>query len=219
MGQRVSAARAAVEARGETFYQGASRVHLAAFPPKSAGTTGWSSPRGPGRPARSTTTCWCPPPASTASRPAGCWRTSTRRPGRCASSRAIRSIPDRGAVTAPRVRPPSTRSPTRTGSSIRCAGPGHAARGDGNASAGRRPSTTWPGGSGPPCWKAAATRSWCTSADPARTASPSGCSPAGGWTATTATPTSAPVAGGPASSSGVGWTGRAPTMPTPRSSF
>jgi len=31
---RVSAARAAVEARGETFYPGASRIHLAAFPPK-----------------------------------------------------------------------------------------------------------------------------------------------------------------------------------------
>ena len=31
---RVSAARAEVEARGETFYPGASRVHLAAFPPK-----------------------------------------------------------------------------------------------------------------------------------------------------------------------------------------
>ena len=34
LGRRVSAARAAVESRGETFYQGASRVHLAAFPPK-----------------------------------------------------------------------------------------------------------------------------------------------------------------------------------------
>src|SRR5215472_6550566 len=34
MARRVSAARAATEARGETFYQGASRVHLAAFPPK-----------------------------------------------------------------------------------------------------------------------------------------------------------------------------------------
>ncbi len=34
LGRRVSAARAAAEARGETFYQGASRVHLAAFPPK-----------------------------------------------------------------------------------------------------------------------------------------------------------------------------------------
>jgi anaerobic selenocysteine-containing dehydrogenase len=34
LGERVSAARAAVEARGETFYPGASRVHLAAFPPK-----------------------------------------------------------------------------------------------------------------------------------------------------------------------------------------
>ena len=31
---RVSAARAATEARGETFYPGPSRVHLAAFPPK-----------------------------------------------------------------------------------------------------------------------------------------------------------------------------------------
>ena len=34
LARRVSAARAATEARGETFYQGASRVHLAAFPPK-----------------------------------------------------------------------------------------------------------------------------------------------------------------------------------------
>ena len=31
---RVSAARTATEARGETFYPGASRIHLAAFPPK-----------------------------------------------------------------------------------------------------------------------------------------------------------------------------------------
>ncbi|MBV8203008.1 MAG: molybdopterin-dependent oxidoreductase, partial [Acidobacteria bacterium] len=34
LARRVSAARAATEARGETFYPGASRVHLAAFPPK-----------------------------------------------------------------------------------------------------------------------------------------------------------------------------------------
>jgi anaerobic selenocysteine-containing dehydrogenase len=33
LNQRVSAARAETEARGETFYPGASRVHLAAFPP------------------------------------------------------------------------------------------------------------------------------------------------------------------------------------------
>jgi anaerobic selenocysteine-containing dehydrogenase len=32
--ERVSAARKEVEARGETFYPGASRIHLAAFPPK-----------------------------------------------------------------------------------------------------------------------------------------------------------------------------------------
>lgn len=34
LNRRVSAAREDVEARGETFYPGASRVHLAAFPPK-----------------------------------------------------------------------------------------------------------------------------------------------------------------------------------------
>lgn len=34
LSQRVSAARQDTEARGETFYAGASRVHLAAFPPK-----------------------------------------------------------------------------------------------------------------------------------------------------------------------------------------
>jgi anaerobic selenocysteine-containing dehydrogenase len=34
LAKRVSAARAATEARGETFYPGPSRIHLAAFPPK-----------------------------------------------------------------------------------------------------------------------------------------------------------------------------------------
>ncbi|MCK4176728.1 molybdopterin dinucleotide binding domain-containing protein [Aciditerrimonas ferrireducens] len=34
LGRRVQAARAEVEARGETFYQGPSRIHLASFPPK-----------------------------------------------------------------------------------------------------------------------------------------------------------------------------------------
>ena len=34
LNERVSAARTETEARGETFYPGASRVHLAAFPPK-----------------------------------------------------------------------------------------------------------------------------------------------------------------------------------------
>ena len=37
LGDRVSAARAAAEARGETFYPGASRVHL---PPSPEGTLG-----------------------------------------------------------------------------------------------------------------------------------------------------------------------------------
>ena len=34
LNERVSAARADTEARGETFYPGPSRVHLAMFPPK-----------------------------------------------------------------------------------------------------------------------------------------------------------------------------------------
>ena len=34
LSERLSAARAATEGRGETFYPGASRIHLAAFPPK-----------------------------------------------------------------------------------------------------------------------------------------------------------------------------------------
>jgi anaerobic selenocysteine-containing dehydrogenase len=34
LGQKVAAARAEVEARGETFYPGPSRIHLASFPPK-----------------------------------------------------------------------------------------------------------------------------------------------------------------------------------------
>jgi len=34
LGARVSAAREEVTARGETFYPGPSRVHLAAFPPR-----------------------------------------------------------------------------------------------------------------------------------------------------------------------------------------
>ncbi|MDX1501342.1 MAG: molybdopterin-dependent oxidoreductase [Thermoanaerobaculia bacterium] len=34
LSRRISAAREATEARGETFYPGASRIHLAAFPPK-----------------------------------------------------------------------------------------------------------------------------------------------------------------------------------------
>jgi anaerobic selenocysteine-containing dehydrogenase len=38
LGARVSAARQAVEARGETFYPGPSRIHLAAFPPKERWT-------------------------------------------------------------------------------------------------------------------------------------------------------------------------------------
>ncbi len=38
LSRRVSAARAEVEARGETFYPGASRIHLASYPPKERWT-------------------------------------------------------------------------------------------------------------------------------------------------------------------------------------
>ena len=34
LNDRVSAARKEVESRGETFYPGPSRIHLASFPPK-----------------------------------------------------------------------------------------------------------------------------------------------------------------------------------------
>ena len=54
-----------------------------------------------------------------------------------------------------------------------------------------RPSTRSPPGSGPRWSSHGRTRSWCTSGGRARTASPSGCWPAGGWTGTTRTPTSA----------------------------
>jgi anaerobic selenocysteine-containing dehydrogenase len=53
LNQRVSAARQEVEARGETFYPGPSRIHLAAFPPRER----WDDwvevdARAPGRPER-----------------------------------------------------------------------------------------------------------------------------------------------------------------------
>ena len=40
LGRRVSAAREATEARGETFYPGPSRIHLAAYPPALGSTCG-----------------------------------------------------------------------------------------------------------------------------------------------------------------------------------
>ena len=75
------------------------------------------------------TTCWCPPPASTASPPAGCWPTSTRTTCRSARSRATRPTRLARAATAPRARPRSTRSTTRSGSCTRCGAPGRAAAG------------------------------------------------------------------------------------------
>ena len=92
-----------VEARGETFYPGPSGMHLAAFPPKERWDDWVELDSGPGRGESSTTTCWCPRPASTASRPAGSSPTSTRRRCTSASSRATRASRARAAATAPRA--------------------------------------------------------------------------------------------------------------------
>ena len=118
------------------------------FRRRSAGTTGSSSTRARGRGASRSATCWSPPRASTASRRAACWPTSTATTCRSASSRATPSTPARAAATAPRARPRSTRSPTRTGSCTRFKRAGAAARASGSGSAGTRPSTTSPAGSG-----------------------------------------------------------------------
>ena len=136
---RASAARAATRGPRRDVLPGARAVST--WPrsrPRSAGTTGPSSTRGPGLPARSAVTCWCPPPASTASPRAGCSPTWTATAGRSASSRATPSTRARAAATAPRDRPPSTRSPIPTASCTRCAGPARAAAAAGSGSAGTR---------------------------------------------------------------------------------
>src|ERR1035441_8489524 len=159
LGERVSAARAAVEARGETFYQGASRIHLGAFPPRER----WDD--------------WVE-----------------------LSSRAWPAREEHHYMLVP-----------TTGFNAE-------SRGGGNGSPGLRRCTPSPRASVRRRRRDGTTRSWCTWAAPARTATPSGSWPAGEWTGTTRTPTCAQAAGGPDSSSGWAWTGPVPTTPTRRSS-
>ena len=105
------------------------------FRRRSGGTTGssWTARPGP-RGASRSGTCSCRRPASTASPRAACWRTSTGRRSRSASSRAIRSTRGRAGGTARRAPPPSTRSPIPTGSCTRCGAPASGARGSGSGS-------------------------------------------------------------------------------------
>ena len=86
-------------------------------------------------------------PASTASRPAACWPTSTRTTCRSRRSRATRPTPARAAATAPRARPRSTSSTTPSGSCTRCAASASAAAASGSGSAGTPRSTTSRAGS------------------------------------------------------------------------
>ena len=214
----MSAARAATEARGETFYQGASRVHLAAFPPKERWDD-WvelSSRAWPAREERHymlvPTTCFNCESAcgllAYVDRETGQVRKFEGNPehpgsrGRnCAKGPATLN-----QVTDPdRILYPMKRSGPRGGGgwervSWDEALDALAARIRAALAEGRR------------------TRSWCTSAGRVRTGTPNGCWPAGASTATTRTPTSAPAAAGPASSSGWASTGPARTTPTPRSS-
>src|SRR6266700_3563499 len=80
LGARVSAARQEVTARGETFYPGPSRIHLAAFPPKERWDD-WVELDVKAWPQRvERRYMLVPTPASTASRPAACSPTWTGRP-------------------------------------------------------------------------------------------------------------------------------------------
>ena len=130
LASRVSAARAATEARGETFYPGPSRIHLAAFPPKERWDD-WveldskrlaAAGRAPLH-ARADDLLQL----RVGVRPARLRR--PRDAARSASSKATPSIPARAGATAPRGRRRSTRSPIPTASSTRSSAPG--ARGEG----------------------------------------------------------------------------------------
>ena len=192
LGARVSAARAAAEKRGETFYQGSSRVHLAAFPPRERWDD-WVELSSRAWPAREEkhyqlipTTCFNCESAcgllAYVDRDTGQVRKFEGNPehpgsrGRnCAKGPAtINQVTDPDRILYP----------------LKRAG----ARGDG-----RWERVSWDEVLGTLAARIRAalasggtTRSWCTSDGPARTDSPSGCWPAGGWTGTTRTPTCAP---------------------------
>ena len=147
-----------------------------------------------------------PTPASTASPPAGCSPTSTRDArgpqvrGQPRASRLARAQLRQGTGDAQ----PGQRS--RPHPLSRSSAP--ATRGEGKWEqrvAGTRRSTTSPRASAGRSSRGGRTRSCTTSAGPARTATPSACSPPGASTATTRTPTSARSSGAPATTTGWGF--------------
>ena len=175
--KRVSAAKPDTEARGETFYPGPERGAPGRLPAQGAvGRLGRA--RLPGLAASGSRSARrsSPPPVSTASRPAGCWPTSTRRPSQVRKFEGNPEHPgSRGRNCA---KGPATLNqvtdPDRVLTPMRRVGP----RGSGPVRAGlagTRRSTTSPPASARPSPRAAPTRSCTTWAAPARTATPSGC--------------------------------------------
>ena len=162
------------------------------FRPRSAGTTGSSSTRRRGRGARSATTCWCRPRASTASRPAACWPTSTATTGEV---RKFEGNPEHPGLARPQLRQrPGDAQPDHRPRShpLSAAARRRARRGQvGAGELGRRARRHRRRASARRSSRTGRTRSCITSAGPARTASPNACSPPGASTATTRTPTSA----------------------------
>ena len=164
--------------------------------------------------ASSAATCWCRPPASTASRPAGCSPTSTARRSQV---RKFEGNPEHpGLARRNCAKGPATLNqitdPDRILHPLKRAG----ARGEGKwercqlgRGAGRHRGAHPHGASS----RGGPTRSCTTSAVPARTATPSACSPPGASTATTRTPTSARRA---ARAGYQYWMGHRPAEPRPR---
>ena len=135
LGERVSAARDEVTARGETFYPGPSRIHLAAFPPKERwddwvelDSRAWPKRVEKRYHARADDLLQL----RVGVRPARLRRPRDR--ARSASSRATRSTRALAGATAPRGRRRSTRSTTPSGSCTRCGASGSAARAGGSRS-------------------------------------------------------------------------------------
>jgi hypothetical protein len=208
LNERVSAARKETEARGETFYPGPSRIHLAAFPPKERWDD-WVELESKAWPSASSgATCSCRRRASTASRRAGCSPTSIKR--RC-EVRKFEGNPEHpGSRGRNCAKGPATLNqvtdPDRILYPLKRAGK----RGEGkwvqvswderSTTSRAHPQAIEENGT---------TRSCITSAAPARTASPSASSPRGASTVTTRTRTSARRRRARAISSGWGSTARA----------
>ena len=190
---RVSASRSATEGAARPSTRAEPHPPGAVSAERALGRLGRSSTRRRGRGASSAATCSCRRPASTASRPAACSPTSTTR--RC-EVRKFEGNPEH---------PGLARTQLRQGAGD--AQPGHrprphplsaqarrqARRGQlGARVAGTRRSTTSPRASARRIVEDRPQRGHVPRrAGPAKTASPSACSPPGASTATTRTPTSA----------------------------